>query len=389
MTEHFIFYVESNIVCLVLFGIMLVHDLLNADRQEKQIKYDRALVSFMLYFISDIFLTAVNCGVLPFTRTNVVITNFADFLLMAGITFNWLNYAVSVEQVRNRNAKLTIAARLFPFAAATLALIVLFIAAPRTLINDAFEAQPVFFVLMTLVPAIYICAVLFYSIRKARTEKNPADRKMHLQIGMLPLLVLAGGIVEVFFFPDVPIFCFCCTVLMLIFYIKSMESQISMDSLTKLNNRGQLMRYSLQTNHLYKESFKTFVIMFDVNDFKSVNDTYGHAEGDTALVIVSSTLRKVFESFDPASFLCRYGGDEFVAIVHAKDEEDLRPQFDMIRSGIKHECAAINAPYSLSVSIGCSLLGAEPDSVSECIRRADEKLYEDKAKYKARSHRAA
>jgi hypothetical protein len=48
MNAVFVYYAESNLVALIIFGILLIHDLVNVDRQEKQIKYDRALVAFML-----------------------------------------------------------------------------------------------------------------------------------------------------------------------------------------------------------------------------------------------------------------------------------------------------------------------------------------------------
>jgi diguanylate cyclase (GGDEF)-like protein len=84
----------------------------------------------------------------------------------------------------------------------------------------------------------------------------------------------------------------CCIILMLTFYIQSMEALISMDPPTKLNNRGQLFRYVSQETSLRMENRPTFVVMLDVNDFKAINDTYGHAEGDRALVIIANSLRE-------------------------------------------------------------------------------------------------
>ena len=78
---------------------------------------------------------------------------------------------------------------------------------------------------------------------------------------------------------------------MLIFYIASMKTQISTDPLTGLNNRGQLANYVAQKSNIYRENRLTIVIMFDINDFKLINDTYGHAEGDRALILVSNALK--------------------------------------------------------------------------------------------------
>ena len=56
--------------------------------------------------------------------------------------------------------------------------------------------------------------------------------------------------------------------------------QVSTDPLTKLNNRGQLVRYVSQESNLRIEGRQTYIIMMDINYFKKINDTYGHAEGD-------------------------------------------------------------------------------------------------------------
>ena len=55
MSSYFIYYTEASIVCVIIFGIMLCWDLFSIDKQEKQIKYDHALIAFMLYFVSDAF----------------------------------------------------------------------------------------------------------------------------------------------------------------------------------------------------------------------------------------------------------------------------------------------------------------------------------------------
>ena len=99
-----------------------------------------------------------------------------------------------------------------------------------------------------------------------------------------------------------------------------MESQISTDPLTKLNNRGQLHRYVSQEGNLRMEDRDTYIVMIDINDFKKINDTYGHWEGDSALVLLSGSITKVIRKRSMPIFLARYGGDEFILIAHPSDE---------------------------------------------------------------------
>ena len=97
MSSYFIYYTEASIVCVIIFGIMLVWDLFSIDKQEKQIKYDHALIAFMLYFVSDALWAAVIAGMLPRNRFIVVTTNFLNCILMAAITYRWLIYVMAVE----------------------------------------------------------------------------------------------------------------------------------------------------------------------------------------------------------------------------------------------------------------------------------------------------
>jgi hypothetical protein len=105
MSQYFIYYVESSIICLILFGIMLGHNLSTVDRSEKVIKYDGALIAFMLYFVSDAIWASTIAGVLPKSTPTVALINLVNFILMAGITFMWLRYVAAVEKVPGRNTK--------------------------------------------------------------------------------------------------------------------------------------------------------------------------------------------------------------------------------------------------------------------------------------------
>ena len=178
--------------------------------------------------------------------------------------------------------------------------------------------------------------------------------------------------------PELPIFCFSSTILMLIFYIQSMERQISIDPLTKLNNRGQLSRYISQNISLKTEGRSTYVIMLDINDFKNINDTYGHAEGDSALVITAQALMKAVRGHDFPMFLGRYGGDEFVLIAHDCAEAEIKELLTEVRECIHEKCEQEKKPYILSIGIGYDEFHEERDSFEECMQRADEKLYSDK-----------
>lgn len=385
MHSFVVYYIESNMICVIVFGILLFFNHFNIDRQEKQIKYDHALVAFILYFLADSVWAELVGGTILKTRTAFVLDVFLIYLFMAAITYTWLDYVMAVEQVPHRGRPINRFAVIFPFLVATAALIVNYIVAPETLISEELDTLPLFSVYLVTVPSIYLVAILFYSIRKARTEENPNDRYRDIFIGLFPQVTLIGGMIQMLFLPYVPIYCFVCMILMLVFYIQSIERQVSLDPLTSLNNRGQLMRYVSQRSNLFQEGRLTVVVMIDVNDFKGINDSFGHAEGDRALVIVADSLRKVVNRRGIPSFLGRYGGDEFILILHPTDREETGLLLNELSAEIEQCCGDLELPYILTVSAGYEELAGEQDSFQSCILRADQKLYESKAHKHERS----
>lgn len=388
MNSYFIYYTEASIVCVILFAIMLCRDIINAGRQEKQIKYDRALIAFMLYFVSDALWAAVIAGILPRNLFTVLTTNFSNYALMAAITYTWLQYVLAVEQVPNRDSPRGKLLALSPFILATVALVATYILNPRVLLDENLELQIAYSAFQITVPCIYIAIIFAYTMKRASMVENPVERKKQLFIGLFPLMVITGGLVQVLVLPETPIFCFCCAILMLVFYIIAMEAQISTDTLTGLNNRAHLLRYTMQGSNLLRDGRLTFVVMFDINDFKAINDTYGHAEGDRALVIVADSLRNVLNHHSMPMFLARYGGDEFILIAHPDRESEVYPLITEIRGEIASTCRAVGTPYTLSVGAGYDELAREADAFQKCMQRADQKLYADKAAQKEQRKRA-
>ena len=376
MNGFSVYYIESNLVCVLVFAILLIHNLSNIDRQDKQIRFDHALMAFILYFLTDCFWAAIVDGLIPRTRFSKVAVDFLIYLFMAAIIYFWLEYVMAYEQAPHRNRPINRFAVLFPFLISTVALILTFLCAPQFLINDQLDTVGGYNIFLVVVPCIYMAAILFYTLRKALKEDASSEKRKHLFIGFFPLITIVGGVVETLWFPHMPIFCFCAMILMLIFYIQSIELRISLDPLTQLNNRGQLTKYISQRSNLYVEGRMTYVVMIDIDRFKAINDTYGHAEGDKALVIISDALKRALNRHNMPSFLGRYGGDEFILIIHPVTSHEA----DLLIREIRDEAgrASADAPYPLSISVGCAELKNDGETIKNCILRADDLLYEDK-----------
>ncbi len=388
MSEYFIYYASINIVGAVIFGIMLANDYIGLDRQEKQLKYDHALIAFILYFLSDAIWAGVDAGVFPVNQFTVITTTFLNFVIMTLIIYTWLCYVLAIEQIPNRNSMTMRIILALPLILSMVGLILTYLISPRLLIDENLKNTAAFDAFLVAVPYIYLIAIIVYTIKKARSEENIIEKKKHIYIGLFPIMTVIGGLLQMILMPALPIFCFSSTILMVIFYIKSIDTQISKDPLTNLNNRGQLARYVSQKSNLLIEGRTTYVVMIDVNDFKNVNDTYGHAEGDSALVIIAKALLKAVKSRTIPLFLGRYGGDEFVLIAHPVKEEELTELLDHVRDNIFSMCKSENKPYLLTIGIGYDEMLGEEDTFQKCMQRADDKLYINKEYIKAKQKKS-
>lgn len=379
MTEFFVYYTLANVVCFIIFGILLLHDLFGIDRRETQIKFDNALIAFMLYFAADCLWAAATAGVIKPTLPIMIFVHFSIYVLMSAITYTWLRYVMAVEEAPRREKTINKFAILFPFLVSTVIMIIVFATAPGKLIDENLETKTAYNVFLVVVPYIYIIAVIIYTIGKVRHEKNPIERRRHIYIGFFPLMLVGSGLVQMIWHPNVPFYCFAATILMLIIYIQSMDTLISRDPLTRLNNRGQLIRYVSQNSNMIREGIDTYVMMIDANRFKNINDTYGHAEGDRALKLIADSLKRAVDNCDMPLFLARYGGDEFTLIAHTGDEKEISALSKDIKEELKETCKAESTPYDISISIGYDKLNGKDDTFQKCMQRADRDLYENKA----------
>ena len=152
--------------------------------------------------------------------------------------------------------------------------------------------------------------------------------------------------------------------------IDRLNTVIGKDIQTGLYNRGYCMQ--LEDNLFINSS----VSMFDIDNFKNINDTYGHHFGDKMLLMVASILSKNSRNSD---IPIRYGGEEFVLILNGCSLENAYNVAEKIRKEIERSYLTFNGnKVSITVSIGISLKKSD-DSLWQSIEEADKALYESKA----------
>lgn len=128
---------------------------------------------------------------------------------------------------------------------------------------------------------------------------------------------------------------------------------------------------------LVKRENKEAVLYFiDLDNFKDINDIYGHDFGDEVLKVVASRLGKIFRSMD---IISRFGGDEFVVFNISKDDEKVKNAIkDNILNTISKDMIFNEKVLKVGCSIGYSSFPKDADNLEKLITFADNKMYKDK-----------
>ena len=208
----------------------------------------------------------------------------------------------------------------------------------------------------------YLCAVayLFYETLQY-SQKGFLQHKFFAFLLGVSFLVSCS--IQVFN-PEVYVTRITVIICLCIYYVHILDLTTLFDKLTGVLNQGTYLR------KIKKLKEEQVLIIMDIDDFKNVNDTYGHRSGDKCLTILAKAIRLSFENHGQCY---RIGGDEF-AIVLGKHQnaEKLIERFNkMVEDLFK------NMPYRISVSIGyCKY--EQDDSVEAVVRRADANMYQVK-----------
>lgn len=157
------------------------------------------------------------------------------------------------------------------------------------------------------------------------------------------------------------------------------ESHALSDPLTGLPNaRALKLRFDEEAARAQRTNRTFQVLMLDLDDFKKVNDSFGHKIGDRLLHEIGAVIHKQLREYD---FLARYGGDEFVGLV----QELVGIQVDELCIRIEKAVAEFALPVSrgrharVGISIGSATFGIDGETLDELLMKADQEMYQAKS----------
>ena len=215
--------------------------------------------------------------------------------------------------------------------------------------------------------------LLYAFINICRNKKLLNSRDYYsLLVFILPPIL--GSLVQVVFY-EINFTWLAMAVSIFIIFMNIQNKELSLDALTGLYNQRKLNIYLDSTLDRRKDNILGG-IMIDLDDFKLINDSFGHRQGDQALVHVADILRSSFRKED---FLARYGGDEFLIVLSLKKASEIDDIVKRLKTNVENFNRENIAPYDLSLSIGYDVFCLDGSITSDdFVNRIDNLMYEEK-----------
>ncbi|WP_051204740.1 GGDEF domain-containing protein [Butyrivibrio sp. VCD2006] len=370
------YYAQANIACTCILGLILVKINHGIDRQISTITIRRMIWVMIGYFLSDAVWVLFYGGIFQSTRSGIYIITIIPYIFILGCAYCWFIYCELIQQNKNILSRKGVIRSSLPML---LAVLLIIFGSFRGIVfyfdeNSRLQYGPLYAFLM-LVPIGYMVLSSIKAFIRAYTQERYLDHSMYFVIGIFPILPIGCGILQAIFV-DIPIMCYGATLAVLLVYITSLETLISMDSLTQVNNRHQMQRYLMKKMKTPTPGLSLYLMIIDVDHFKEINDTYGHLEGDKALIRVATAMKEACQAHRNRFFVSRFGGDEFIIIAETEYKGEVNWLSDKIRSSVKLLNDKAGSPYELSVCVGIAEYDySSPVPIPSLIARADTDLY--------------
>lgn len=376
-------YLELNTCCLIIMILILYRQLQGLDRQLISKTFTELLISAMVYVVLDMICGLQQNSVLHLSPAVSAALNAGFYISSYSLTHLAFAFA-ECEMGRNwvRDSKKRMLS-LIPAGILTIMTLCTLKWHFFFYIDEAglYQKGPYYAVVIPFV-YIYVLIIAFRIVTMFPQKKYYAFRgKLEMVTGVV-IFPLLSGIIQTFY-TGISIISFGLTLGIIQVFTAFLTDRITMDELTQVNNRTKLVQYleNYIESHGSEEETDLHFLMIDLDDFKGINDTYGHIEGDNALVRTAKVLKKTMAGHP--GILARYGGDEF-CIAGEMTEEQVEELINSIYANLDDANIRAASPYNIRMSIGRAQLRKDIKTIPDLVSCADENLYQQKREKKGK-----
>lgn len=231
--------------------------------------------------------------------------------------------------------------------------------------ENVYTRGPMNFILYIFVFVYYIESI--YTVHKAKYDSILVEF-FPIYYFIIPCMI--GTMIQGFFF-GVSTIWLCVAIAFILVYIENQISVSFIDDLSGLYNRKYMNHY---LNKLQSDKNRhVYGFLLDINEFKAINDTYGHLTGDRALIKFGKILQ---HSIDKDSVAIRMVGDEFVIFAKLKSDEEALALKKQIKYNVRQFNIKSKEPFHLSFSIGIAKFNGK--NTDAFLSAMDDSMYEAK-----------
>ena len=376
-------YFQVNLVCLMIMAKLWRTVFYDYKSQYESRLFSYVLLSTTIFAISDAGWIIFTSLLFPGSILANYILNIVYFVSSAFIGITWFWFCEFILGFNFKKNKALLIILHIPF----LALFLMSLSSPFThlifYIDDAnaYHRGPCHN-LQVFCMNIYFIITSIQGIIRLFDKNEIAMKKKYISISTLILWAFTAQMIQVCI-PGYPTIEIGLVMALFSVYVELRNSIISIDQLTQINNRTQLLKYLSQkfkSFNVNDTSKNLYLMMLDVDDFKHINDKFGHMEGDFALKLVADSLKKV--AANTSCFISRLGGDEFVVVTEKENDKLAEKLSETIRNQILKDSSNTEKQYKISTSIGFAKKDSHNATVADLLKSADEAMYHNKQKHK-------
>lgn len=374
-------YLELNTCCLIIMVLILYRQSQGLDKRLSSKTFSELVISAMVYVLLDMICGLQQNYAIHLSATISMILNMAFFISSYSLTH--LAFAFT-ECELGRNWVADAKKRMLSLVPAALLTIMTLCTAKWHFFfyvdADGIYQKGPFYGLIIPFVYIYILMIAFRIITMFPQKKYYAFRgRLEMVTGVVVFPLIAGVLQA--FYTGISIVCFGLTLGIIQVFTAFLTNRITMDELTQVNNRTKLVQFleNYMESHQAEEETNLHFFMIDLDDFKKINDTYGHVEGDEALIRTANVLKRTMAGHP--GILARYGGDEF-CIAGEMEQSQAEDLIKNIYKNLEQANKMAACPYNIGMSIGCTQFTKEVRTIPDLVNSADEDLYRRKGEKK-------
>lgn len=361
-----------NIYSIIFLSIIYFHSEKNDNKLTLQHKlYVRLLLMTMVLLVIDIFSRFDGKPDTIYSTINYL-GNLIIFLLNPILPSMWLLYVhFQVYKDEHRTVRLTFMLSFVTIINAIFVFLNLFHGWFYYIDKyNVYHRGKLFFI-----SALPVIILIFSAFSLIINNRSLLDKKHFYSLIFFAIPPLLSIILQLNIY-GISIMLNSVVISILVLLLNIQNQDMHTDHLTGAFNRKKLEFFLRKKIELCKINETFSAIMLDINDFKKINDTFGHEVGDKALISAATLLKSCIKTSD---FLARFGGDEFIIILNISNKADLEAYVKKIRKCIDQSNKAKPSEYQLSFSMGYDIYDYNAHmTVEEFQKHIDMLMYEEK-----------